>query len=173
MLSKRILTSQCFYVECSVKNNRHRAGSPHPPLTRSPFPYEGKALTSLLLGMTCNVERNTSHSTYHCTLAHNAPRRGAGLMFTSSTAERSPFPSRGRTIARSKLRRDCKCRARHFPYRGERSVAARPGGAKPFAGWGGLEGFTPPHRFKARTASSDGHYASTRACASAPGLILR
>ena len=24
-------------------------------------------------------------------------------MFTSSTAERSPFPSRGRTIARSKL----------------------------------------------------------------------
>ena len=30
----------------------------------------------------------------------DAPRRGAGLMFTSSTAERSPFPSRGRTICR-------------------------------------------------------------------------
>ena len=32
-----------------------------------------------------------------------APRRGAGLQVTSSTAERSPFPSRGRTIARSKV----------------------------------------------------------------------
>ena len=32
-------------------------------------------------------------------------------MFTSSTAERSPFPSRGRTIARLKLRRDLQCRA--------------------------------------------------------------
>ena len=32
-------------------------------------------------------------------------------MFTSSTAERSPFPSRGRTKARSKLRLDCECRA--------------------------------------------------------------
>ena len=30
----------------------------------------------------------------------NASRRGAGLQFTSSTAKRSPFPSRGRTIAR-------------------------------------------------------------------------
>ena len=45
---------------------------------------------------------------------------------------------------------------------------AQPGGAKPIAAtetgadrlaaaWGGLEGFTPPHRFKARTAASDGH----------------
>ena len=67
----------------------------------------------------------------------------------------------------SKLRRDCKCRARHFPYRGERSVAALLGGATPFAGWGGLEGFTPPHRFKARTAASDGHCAFTRAARSA------
>ena len=29
--------------------------------------------------------------------------------------------------------------------RGERSVAAFPGGAKPFAGRGGLEGLAPPH----------------------------
>ena len=32
-------------------------------------------------------------------------------MFTSTTAERSPFPSRGRTIARFKLGRDFKCPA--------------------------------------------------------------
>ena len=61
---------------------------------------------------------------------------------------------------------------------GERSVAAEPdrgrvrtftsaGGAKPIAGRGGLEGFTPPHRFKARTAASDGQYAFTRAARSA------
>ena len=25
---------------------------------------------------------------------------------------------------------------------------AQPGGAKPFAGWGRLEGFTPPHNFR-------------------------
>ena len=37
--------------------------------------------------------------------------------------------------------------------------------------WGGLEGFTPPHRFKARTAAFDGHCASTRAARSA-GLIF-
>ena len=41
------------------------------------------------------------------------------------------------------------------------------GGAKPIAGRGGLEGFTPPHRFKARTAASDGHTAFTRAARSA------
>ena len=41
------------------------------------------------------------------------------------------------------------------------------GGAKPIAGRGGLEGFTPPHRFKARTAASDGQTASTRAARSA------
>ena len=81
--------------------------------------------------------------------------------------KRSPFPYEGKALTPLKLRRDCKCRARHFPYRGERSVAALPGGAKPFAGWGGLEGFTPPHRFKARTAASDGHCAFTRAARSA------
>ena len=41
------------------------------------------------------------------------------------------------------------------------------GGAKPIAGRGGLEGFTPPHKFKARTAASDGQHASTRAARSA------
>ena len=65
-----------------------------------------------------------------------------------------------------------------LPHCGERSVVAKPdrvrvlsftsaGGAKPIAGRGGLEGFTPPHRFKARTAASDGHCASTRAARSA------
>ena len=41
------------------------------------------------------------------------------------------------------------------------------GGAEPIAGRGGLEGFTPPHRFKARTAAFDGQYAFTRAARSA------
>ena len=61
---------------------------------------------------------------------------------------------------------------------GERSVVAKPdrvrvlsftsaGGAKPIAGRGGLEGSTPPHRFKARTAASDGQHAFTRAARSA------
>ena len=65
-----------------------------------------------------------------------------------------------------------------LPNSGERIVAAQPGGAKPnaatetdagclAAAWGGLEGFTPPHRFKARTAASDGHTAFTRAARSA------
>ena len=41
----------------------------------------------------------------------NAPRRGASLQVTSSTAERSPFPSRVRTIAPLKLVLDFQCRA--------------------------------------------------------------
>ena len=41
----------------------------------------------------------------------NASRRGAGLQVTSSTAERSPFPSRGRTKTPLKLGRDCGYRA--------------------------------------------------------------
>ena len=52
------------------------------------------------------------------------------------------------------------------------------GGAKPIAAidtdagclaaaWGGLEGLAPPHRFKARTAASDGQHTSTRAARSA------
>ena len=67
----------------------------------------------------------------------------------------------------------------HAPLRGASCIAARTldrgrvlsitsaGGAKPNAGRGGLEGFTPPHRFKARTAASDGHCAFTRAARSA------
>ena len=55
---------------------------------RSPFPYEGKALTPLKVG-----EAARSGTRLH------APRRGARLMFTSSTAERSSFPSRGRTLS--------------------------------------------------------------------------
>ena len=34
-----------------------------------------------------------------------------------------------------------------------------------------MEGFTPPHRFKARTAASDGRLAYPRACASALAVI--
>ena len=76
---------------------------------RSPFPYEGKALTLLKVDETANVGRGT---------------------FQIAASEALP-----------------RC----------------PGGAKPFAGRGGLEGLAPPHRFKARTQASDGHMASTRA----------
>ena len=49
--------------------------------------------------------------------------------------------------------------------RGRVLVFTSAGGAKPNAGKGGLEGFTPPHRFKARTVASDGQHTFTRACA--------
>ena len=54
-----------------------------------------------------------------------------------------------------------------LPDRGQVLTITSAGGAKPIAGRGGLEGFTPPHRFKARTQASDGHNASTRAARSA------
>ena len=62
---------------------------------RSPFPYEGKALTRSKLGVASTIGRDTLHFRLLFTSAHDASRRGAGLMFTSSTAERSPFPSIG------------------------------------------------------------------------------
>ena len=70
---------------------------------RSPFPYEGKALMRLELGRDC--ECPARHFPFPAAFYFGvfAPRRGAGLQVTSSTAERSPFPSRGRTIARSKV----------------------------------------------------------------------
>ena len=146
----------------------------------------------------------------------DAPRRGARLQVTSSTAERSPFPSRGRTKARLKMgktanvgRDTCKirrakcCRTaglckscslsgalKPSPCRRRGTAVAvdevsmdkcarycklsprsiNPAGRSPTPSaamrrGGGLEGFTPPHRFKARTAASDGHCAFTRACA--------
>ena len=63
------------------------------------------------------------------------------------------------------LRRHRQTKRCHFEKGCSHSRAA--GGAKPTAGRGGLEGFTPPHRFKARTAASDGQYAFTRAARSA------
>ena len=54
-----------------------------------------------------------------------------------------------------------------LPDRGRVLLFPSAGGAKPIAGRGGLEGFTPPHRFKARTAAFGGHTASTRAARSA------
>ena len=93
------------------------------------------------------------------------------MQVTSSTAERSPFPSRGRIRARSKMGvtfpagRDTShiAASEALPDRGRVLAFTSAGGAKPNAGRGGLEGFTPPHRFKARTAAFDGHCAFTRA----------
>ena len=59
-----------------------------------------------------------------------------------------PLPLRGEGLNAAKNERDLQCRAGHCHSRGERSVAALPGGAKPIAGWGGLEGFTPPHHYR-------------------------
>ena len=50
--------------------------------------------------------------------------------------KRSPFPYEGKDLTRLKLRRDFLSPAQKFLIRGERSVAALPGGAKPFAGRG-------------------------------------
>ena len=78
------------------------------------------------------------------------------------------LPLEGKALTPLKLLRDCNCRAGHFSYCGERSVAALPlregvllfpsaGGAKPIAGRGGLEGFTPPHRLRrGQRLSTDG-----------------
>ena len=96
---------------------------------RSPFPYEGKDLTPLKVGVTSPVGRDAS-----------------------------------------KLRRAKRCRTAGLV---RVLVFTSAGGAKPIAGRGGLEGFTPPHKLPARTAASDGHTASTRARASAQGSGLR
>ena len=86
--------------------------------------------------------------------------------------KRSPFPYEGKDITRLKLRRDFPCRTRHFPHCGERSVAALPGGAKPFAGRVGWRGGP------LRTASRRGQRLSTDSELSpapreAPGSGLR
>ena len=60
---------------------------------------------------------------------------------------RSPFPSRGRTLCAAESGRDFPCWTRHFLYCGEQSVAALPGGAKPFAGRVGWRGL-PLHTIK-------------------------
>ena len=56
---------------------------------------------------------------------------------------------------------------RHFRAPASEALPCCPAGRSPSPGVGGLDGLTPPHRFKARTAASDGHYASTRAARSA------
>ena len=109
--------------DSTVKSDGRWAGSPHPPLTRSPFPYEGKALTQPKRSISLLVGRGISQL---------------------AASEALPLPDRGRVLAFTSA-----------------------GGSKPNAGRGGLEGFTPPHRFKAWTAVSDGHCAFTRAARSA------
>ena len=64
----------------------------HPPLTWSPFPYEGKDLTRRKVGSSSNDGRDTSYFQLLFPSAHSAPRRGSGLIFTSSTASGSPSP---------------------------------------------------------------------------------
>ena len=54
---------------------------------RSPFPSIGEGLSAVEIEASIRMAG----------AFFDAPRRGAGLPVTSSTAERSPFPSRGRT----------------------------------------------------------------------------
>ena len=65
------------------------------------------------------------------------------------------------------LPNSCDCNVAALPDRGRVLPFTSAGGAKPIAGRGGLEGFTPPHRFKARTAAFDGQQSFTRAARSA------
>ena len=95
------------------------------------------------------------------------------MQFTSSTTNVVPLPLIGEGLNALQVKARLTMSGATLPNCGERSVAALPGGAEPFAGRVALEGFTPQHRFKARTAASDGHTAFTRACASAPGSGLR
>ena len=103
------------------------------------------------------------------TMHSPAPRVSASIRFAvivlSKTYEvgrdhlihrkRSPFPYEGKALTRSKVGETARSGAT-LRISGERSVAALPdrgrvlsftsdGGAKPIAGKGGLEGFTPPH----------------------------
>ena len=65
---------------------------------RSPFPYEGKALTRLNMGETFPIGRDTSRPVRFSRIGEKRFAWGAGSQVTSSTAERSPFPSRGRIM---------------------------------------------------------------------------
>ena len=128
-----------------------------------------------------NASRRGASPQFTSSTASGSPSpRGAtaDAVLTSSTATAVPLPLIGEGLSAVEVGRDLQYRARHFQNRGERSVSALPlregvlpftsaGGAKPIAGRGGLEGFTPPHRFKARTAASDGQHAFTRAARSA------
>ena len=107
----------------------------------------------------------------------NAPRRGAGAQFTSSTAERSPFPSRGKDKAPAKVGETCNVERGTFKLRrAKRCHAAGPRAGAPIherrrgeahrrQGWVG--GVYPSAPITARTAASGGHCASTRAARSA------
>ena len=104
---------------------------------------------------------------------YNAPRRGSGLQVTSSTAERSPFPSRGRTKrrlnwgetfpAKHTTARSSANAPVHKHRRGE--AHRRHGdGCRLFRGSvGWVGGVYPSAPLTARTQAFDGHTASTRA----------
>ena len=80
--------------------------------------------------------------------------------------KRSPFPYEGKDLTLEKVGKSPRVgRDTSVLRRAKRCRVARRGGALRRAG--GLEGFTPPHRFKARTAASDGQRAFTRAARSA------
>ena len=71
-----------------------------------PLPLIGEGLSAVEIEARLTMSGAAlPHSALSLTSAHNAPRRGAGLQVTSSTAERSPFPSRGRTKRPKKLAR--------------------------------------------------------------------
>ena len=67
--------------------------------------------------------------------------------------KRSPFPYEGKDLMRSNVRQDFMSRALLFHIPASETLPDRErvllfpsaGGAKPIAGRGGLEGFTPPH----------------------------
>ena len=61
-----------------------------------------------------------------------------------------PLPLKGKDNSAPQIKARLRMSGATLPPRGERSVAALSGGAKPIAArrcaaWGGLEGFTPPH----------------------------
>ena len=67
---------------------------------RSPFPYEGKALTPPKMGETANVGRTFSRSAKGSESAGHLIHR-----------KRSPFPSIGEGFNTLELERDFECRA--------------------------------------------------------------
>ena len=81
--------------DSTVQSDGRWAGSPHPPLTRSPFPYEGKALTPLNVSVRPGWARHFPYCgevTFRRVGQGNMQSPAPGLA-PHPPLTRSPFPS--------------------------------------------------------------------------------
>ena len=95
--------------DSTVKSDGRWAGSPHPPQA-VPLPLRGEGLNAAQVGLDFACRSRYFPFQNVSRISSNAPRRGAGLQVTSSTANAVPLPLEGKALTRLKLRWD-------FPYR--------------------------------------------------------